>query len=125
MNAFNTPHPTPQCRDARHAPGIEVPPHAEGGERPRNHLPTFYMPAMPPLGLINALEGWIVSRARQWRRRREFRRQVANLLAQDDRILADLGLKRDEIERISRMPPEEDACQALLERRVAHRPDSA
>ncbi|CBV43086.1 DUF1127 domain-containing protein [Halomonas elongata] len=121
MNAFNTP----QCRDAHHAPDIEVPPHAEGGKRPRNQPPSLYMPAMPPLGLIDALEGWIVDRARQWRRRREFRRQVANLLAHDDRILADLGLERDEIEQISRLPLKEDACRALLDRQADRRPDSA
>ncbi|MBW5799939.1 DUF1127 domain-containing protein [Halomonas elongata] len=125
MNAFNTLHPTPQCRDAHHAPDIEVPPHTEGGKRPRNQPPSLYMPAMPPLGLIDALEGWIVDRARQWRRRREFRRQVANLLAHDDRILADLGLERDEIERVSRLPLKEDACRALLDRQADRRPDSA
>ncbi|MES3675800.1 DUF1127 domain-containing protein [Halomonas elongata] len=125
MNAFNTLHPTPQCRDAHHAPDIEVPPHVEGGKRPRNQPPSLYMPAMPPLGLIDALEGWIVDRARRWRRRREFRRQVANLLAHDDRILADLGLERDEIERVSRLPLKEDACRALLDRQADRRPDSA
>ncbi|MDT8894357.1 DUF1127 domain-containing protein [Halomonas sp. I1] len=105
MNAFHTLHPTPQCRDTRHASGSEVPPHGEGGdERPRNRLPTFYMPAMPPLGLIDALEGWIVGRVRQWQRRRHFRRQIANLLVHDDRILADIGLDRRELERASRLP---------------------
>lgn len=71
----------------------------------------FFMPAMPPLGLIHALE-------RRWwayRRRRQFRRRFLPLLAYDDHILEDMGHRRDDILRASRLPLEVDALAALEE----------
>ncbi|HET8790496.1 MAG TPA: hypothetical protein VFM75_04755, partial [Modicisalibacter sp.] len=49
--------------------------------------PDVHMPAMPPLGLIDALE----NRARAWVRRRQFRRRFSYLLDYDDHILEDMG----------------------------------
>ena len=75
-------------------------------------LPDLYMPAMPPLGLIHAVERWVAL----YRRRRRFQRHVRPLLAQSDRILADMGCCRDDIVWALRLPLGVDAQQALLER---------
>lgn len=53
--------------------------------------PYFYMPAMPPLGLIDVCEKWLARR----RRRRQFRR----LLTLSDAMLQDLGYERKTLER--------------------------
>ena len=76
-------------------------------------LPDLYMPAMPPLGLIHTVERWVAL----YRRRRRFQRHVRPLLAQSDRILADMGCGRDDIVWALRLPLEVDAQQALHERR--------
>ncbi|MCG7599321.1 hypothetical protein MHM84_05950 [Halomonas sp. McH1-25] len=82
--------------------------------RPRTPLqPEFFMPAMPPLGLITALE----NRWYAWRRRRLVRRYLLPLLAYDDRILEDMGHHRDDIEWALRLPLHEDALAALEQRR--------
>lgn len=125
MNAYNTPRPTSQCRGTGHESGVADTRQVRNGVRSRNQFPALYMPAMPPLGLIDSLERWIVARVRQWQRRRHFRRQAVNLLAYDDRILADLGLDRGEIERASRQSLDEDVRQALSGRRARHPTDSA
>lgn len=74
----------------------------------------FYMPAMPPLGLIAAVEHWW----KVYRRRRQFRRRFLPLLAHDDRILDDMGHHRDDILWASCLPLKVDAFQALEESRV-------
>lgn len=79
--------------------------------------PDFYMPAMPPLGLINTVENWV----RAWVRRRQFRQRFLYLLDFDDHILEDMGHCRDEIEWALHLPLREDAGQALLCRRARRR----
>nr|WP_297459960.1 hypothetical protein [uncultured Halomonas sp.] len=75
------------------------------------------MPAMPPLGLINAVENWVHA----WVRRRQFRQRFLYLLDYDDHILEDMGHCRDEIEWALRLPLREDAGRALLCRRAWRR----
>lgn len=74
----------------------------------------FYMPAMPPLGLIAAVEHWW----HVYRRRRQFRRRILPLLAHDDHILEDMGHRRDDILWASRLPLKVDALKALEECRA-------
>lgn len=76
--------------------------------------PDFYMPAMPPLGLIYAIELWWWT----YRRRRQFRRRFLPLLAHDDHILEDMGHHRSDILWASRLPLKVDALQALEEHRT-------
>ncbi len=76
--------------------------------------PDFFMPAMPPLGLIHALE----TRWRDYLRRRQFRQRFLHLLAYDDHMLEDMGHYRDDIQWASRLPLMEDADQALAQRRA-------
>ncbi|SFH27481.1 hypothetical protein [Modicisalibacter xianhensis] len=71
--------------------------------------PEFSMPAMPPLGLITALE----NRWYAWQRRRIFRRYILPLLTYDDHILEDMGHHRSDIEWALRLPLREDALAAL------------
>jgi hypothetical protein len=81
------------------------------------------MPAMPPLGLIQAVERWVA----RYRQRRQFRRRFLPLLAQGDRILEDMGYCREDILWALRLPLRVDARQALQERRqrAGHRVDVA
>lgn len=74
----------------------------------------IYMPAMPPLGLITAVEHWW----HVFRRRRQFRRGFLTLLAHDDRILEDMGYHRDDILWALRLPLRVDALKALEECRA-------
>ncbi|MGY6564509.1 MAG: hypothetical protein ACXIU5_07225 [Halomonadaceae bacterium] len=76
--------------------------------------PDFYMPAMPPLGLIHAIE----TRIHRYLRRRRFRQRYLPLLAHDDHMLDDMNHRRDDILWASHLPLEEDAEQALTERRA-------
>ena len=48
-----------------------------------------------------------------WRQRRDARDAFVGLLHQDDRILADIGVLRDEIEWAARLPLDVDAARAL------------
>ncbi|MDN3517587.1 hypothetical protein QWY84_08200 [Aquisalimonas lutea] len=85
-------------------------------EVPQNRpasMPDFYMPAMPPLGLIRAIERWVAL----YRQRRRFRRRFLPLLAQSDRILEDMGYRREDILWALRLPLRVDARRALQERR--------
>ncbi|MGQ4878604.1 hypothetical protein ACOJCM_08530 [Billgrantia sp. LNSP4103-1] len=75
--------------------------------------PDFYMPAMPPLRLIHALE----TKWQDYLRRRRFRQRFLPLLAYDDHMLEDMGHCRDDILWASRLPLREDAEQALMQRR--------
>ncbi|SDM26113.1 hypothetical protein SAMN05661010_03783 [Modicisalibacter muralis] len=84
-------------------------------------MPDFYMPAMPPLKLINALENWV----RSWVRRRQFRQRFLYLLDYDDHILADMGHCREEIEWALQLPLREDAIKALSCRRERRRQASS
>lgn len=77
----------------------------------------FYMPAMPPLGLITAVENGIRTLVRRWR----FRRRFLALLDYDDHILEDMGHDREEILWASRLPLHQDATQAILRRREQRR----
>lgn len=76
--------------------------------------PDFFMPAMPPLGLIHTLETmwW------EYRRRRQFRQRFLPLLAHDDHMLEDMNHRRDDILWASSLPLKEDAEQALAQRRT-------
>lgn len=82
----------------------------------------LYMPAMPPLGLIHALETWWWA----YRRRRRFRQGMLPLLACDDAILKDIGYRRADIHWALRLPLKVDALRALQEREADafhdHRP---
>lgn len=51
--------------------------------------PEFYMPAMPPIWLTEAISARIAN----WRRRRRIRR----LLKYDDHLLEDLGYRRTDL----------------------------
>lgn len=76
---------------------------------PRLH---FYLPAMPSMRLIHALDmGWW-----HYRRRRLFRRHILPLLAYDDQLLRDIGHCCDDIRWASQLPLKVDAIQALKER---------
>lgn len=87
-------------------------------EAAKNHAtpprPDFFMPAMPPLGLIHALEKkwW------EYQRRRQFRQRFLHLLAYDDHMLEDMGHCREDILWASRLPLKEDAERALTQRRA-------
>lgn len=83
--------------------------------------PEFYMPAMPPLGLIHALEHWWWA----YRRRRRFRRHVQPLLAQDDARLESRGHCRADLLWALRLPLKVDAQRALEERRTHRRRPAA
>ncbi|HRP95144.1 MAG TPA: hypothetical protein PL143_02745 [Rhodocyclaceae bacterium] len=72
-------------------------------------LPEVYMPAMPPLGLINAIEEWV----RAWMRRR----QLLKLLDYDDRILDDFGYPRRELLWAASLPLKVNAYELLRKRR--------
>ncbi|MDW5377509.1 hypothetical protein R6258_11325 [Halomonas sp. HP20-15] len=84
----------------------------------RAQFPDVYMPAMPPLGLIDALE----KRLRIWlgnrKRRRAFRQRFLPLLAYDDAILDDMGHCRGDIQWAADLPLKEDAAAALSKRRA-------
>ncbi|MGC3874780.1 hypothetical protein ACPF7Z_16075 [Halomonas sp. GXIMD04776] len=80
----------------------------------RTPMREFYMPAMPPMGLINAMENWV----RALLRRRHFRQRFLHLLDYDDHILEDMGHNREDIEWASRLPLRKDAFRALQCRRV-------
>lgn len=77
-------------------------------EHARKPVPEFYMPAMPPIQLTEALDRWI----RHWLQRRKFRR----LLNYDDQHLAVLGLKREDLTWAAGQPINTDAFEALQQR---------
>lgn len=69
----------------------------------------FYMPAMPSMRLIRALDmGWW-----RYRRRRLFRCHILPLLAYDDHVLRDIGYRREDILWANQLPLKIDAIQAL------------
>ncbi|MBW6390705.1 hypothetical protein [Billgrantia antri] len=76
--------------------------------------PDFYMPAMPPLGLIHALE----TKWWEYRRRQQFRQRFLHLLAYDDHMLEDMGHCREDILWALRLPLKDDATEALMCRRA-------
>lgn len=88
-----------------HDPKLHVPSPAVA--RSLRQLDRIYMPAMPPLGLIEA----IGKRLRELRQRRSLRR----LLALDDHMLADLGHCRRALQRVLALPLSVDAFAALGE----------
>ncbi|MGP9764169.1 hypothetical protein ACT3UM_00410 [Halomonas sp. AOP13-D3-9] len=73
----------------------------------------FYMPAMPSMRLIRALD----MRLWRYRRRRLFRRHILPLLAYDDQLLQDLGHCREDILWANQLPLKVDAIQALEARK--------
>lgn len=87
----------------------------------RTQFPDFYMPAMPPLGLIEAIEKRLRRALAERKRRRAFRQRFLPLLAYDDAILDDMGHCRDDIEWAAGLPLQEDATAALLKRRAQRR----
>ncbi len=69
----------------------------------------FYMPAMPSIELIRALDmGW-------WRCRRRllFRRHMLPLLGYGEQMVRETGYSRDDILWASRLPLKVDAIHAL------------
>ncbi|ALM52408.1 hypothetical protein [Halomonas huangheensis] len=61
-------------------------------QKPLNRMPEVIMPAMPPLGLIMAIENWVKRRVVAWRGRRQQRaaaREAGNL---DHRMRRDIGI---------------------------------
>ncbi|WP_447044628.1 hypothetical protein [Vreelandella sp. H-I2] len=76
----------------------------------------FYMPAMPSMRVIHALDmcWW------RYRRRRLFRRHILPLLAYDGQVLRDIGYRREDILWANQLPLKEDAIQAL--KNLAHNP---
>ncbi|WGI25132.1 hypothetical protein QEN58_17630 [Halomonas alkaliantarctica] len=69
----------------------------------------FYMPAMPSMRLIRALDmGWW-----HFQRRRLFRRHILSLLAYDDHVLLDIGHCREDILWANQLPLKVDAIHAL------------
>ncbi len=62
----------------------------------RTAMPDLCMPAMPPLGLMAAVDRWIEARRR--------RRALRQLLALDDHLLCDLGLTREHLSEATRAP---------------------
>lgn len=84
----------------------------------RTQFPDFYMPAMPPLGLIEAIEKRLRRALAERKRRHEFRQRFLPLLAHDDAILDDMGHCRGDIEWAAGLPLKEDATEALLKRRA-------
>ncbi|WP_417585533.1 hypothetical protein [Nitrincola sp.] len=79
----------------------------------RSALPDFYMPAMPPLKLINAIENWF----KAWSRRRKLLR----LLDYDDHMLEDMGYTRRDLLWAARQPLKVDARHVLQQQREKHR----
>lgn len=76
---------------------------------PKPRQSGFYMPAMPSMGLIRALDmGW-------WRCRRRllFRRHMLPLLAYGDQVACETGYSRDDILWASQLPLKVDAIHAL------------
>ncbi|WP_165855629.1 hypothetical protein [Marinobacter sp. JSM 1782161] len=71
-------------------------------------MPEFYMPAMPPLALTEALDRWL----KLWARRRRFRR----LLQLNDQQLGVLGVTREALMEAARQPLQEDAFEVLARR---------
>jgi uncharacterized protein YjiS (DUF1127 family) len=67
--------------------------------------------------LLSALRQAIAS----WRARRDSRDAFANLLYQDDHILADIGVLRDEVEWAARLPLAVDAATALRDTAAVRR----
>lgn len=82
---------------------------SEGRQTGRAPMPDFYMPAMPPRGLIHAVKRWVSLH----RQRRHVRRRFLPLLAYGDRIVEDMGYHREDILSVLRLPLRVDALQAL------------
>ena len=79
----------------------------------KSALPDFYMPAMPPLGLINAIENWF----KAWGRRR----RLLRLLDYDDHMLEDIGYTRDDLLWAAQQPLKVDARLILQQQRERQR----
>ena len=76
-------------------------------------IPEYFMPAMPPLGLLSAIKDWLNA----WRRRRA----LIGLLKYDDHMLDDMGYTRAELLMVSRLPIKENAYEVLQQWREARR----
>ncbi|MCH4812702.1 hypothetical protein [Vreelandella neptunia] len=69
----------------------------------------FYLPAMPSMRLVRALDmAWW-----HYRRRRLFRRHILPLLAHDDQLLLDIGHSREDILWANQLPLKVDSLHAL------------
>ncbi|WP_409523900.1 hypothetical protein [Nitrincola sp. MINF-07-Sa-05] len=76
-------------------------------------FPDIYMPAMPPLGLIAALENWF----RAWSRRH----RLLRLLEYDDHMLEDMGYTRQDLLWAAEQPLRVDARLVLQQQREKQR----
>lgn len=87
-----------------------------GRSAPPVPLPDVYMPAMPPLALITALEHWVwrrVVRTRLWMRAWARRRRLQRLQDYDDHLLEDMGYTRQELAWALSLPMRVNARRAL------------
>lgn len=73
---------------------------------PQTH---FYMPAMPSMRLIRALDMGLWRCRRRWL----FRRHILPLLDYEDQVLRDIGYCREDILWANQLPLKVDAIQAL------------
>jgi uncharacterized protein YjiS (DUF1127 family) len=78
-------------------------------------------PARPGLAAFKRLVHTLREAVSTWRSRRDSRDAFVNLLHQDDRILADIGVLRDEVEWAARLPLAVDAATALRDTAAARR----
>lgn len=88
---------------------------------PKPTQPHFYMPAMPSMRLIRALDMGIWHCRRRWL----FRRHIVPLLAYDDHVLRDIGYSREDILWASQLPLKVDAIHALEARQKKRQAEPA
>lgn len=85
MQPLNRRHSTrpQQAQRQEPRPGTELPQE----KKPLNRMPDLVMPAMPPLGLITAIEHWVKRRLDAWKHLRRLRspRQEARRFDQHPR----------------------------------------
>ncbi|WP_417329989.1 hypothetical protein [Halomonas cupida] len=63
-----------------------------------NRMPDLVMPAMPPLGLITAIENWIKRRLDAWKHQRHLRRSRQESELLDQRMRDDIGIDQPSVD---------------------------